>query len=177
MAQTVLTGGASSSNKEPILFKLVTDQFSFKTSMLSGGYKWEKSANFNLTDIMGRSSPIVTYSNSSAITLSVTLNFAALDEDAQKEVGDVLKSLTALLFPVDPGTKPPSLCKVTAGKDFKNWQCVLQSISCESGAENTWSEEGASMFGTASLSFLGVEIQNKSVDDWIVTRNYEKLSF
>lgn len=176
MAQTVLTGGVQSQNKDPVLFKLVTDQFTLKTSLLNGGYKWDKTANFTQTEIMGRSSPIITYANSSVITLTVTLNFAAF-EDAVADVADVLKSLTSLTFPVEPGIKPPPLCKVTAGKDFKNWECVLSTVSCDSGAENTWSEEGASMFGTASLTFIGVEIQNVSLDDWIATRNYTKLSF
>ena len=176
MAQTVLTGGVSASKKDPVLFKIVSDQFSLRTSLLMGGYRWNKTANFNQTVLMGRSSPIITYSDSSCINLSVTLNFAAF-EDAQQDVADILKSLTALTFPVEPGVKPPSLCKVTAGKDFKNWECVLQSVDCESGAENTWSEEGASMFGSASLVFIGVEVENKSVDDWIATRNYDRLSF
>lgn len=177
MAQSISTGGQSSSKKDPVLFKLVTEQFSFRTSLLMGGYRWDKSANFNMTEIMGRSSPIITYAHSTCIILTVTLNLAALDSNAKEEVGDILMSLTALTDPVDPGIKPPPLCKVSVGKDFKNWECVLTNVSCESGGENTWSDEGAAMFGSAALSFTGIEIQNTSVDDLIKTKNYEKLSF
>lgn len=173
-----LSGGIQSGSDTPALFYLYAPDanFTFETSALKGEYTYSKSATFNQNDILGRSSPIITYSKSEAIILNVSVQLIAYDTGAREEVTDVIQSLVALTFPVEEGVKPPPLCQVTIG-EFKDWECVVNNVAVTAGENNIWDERGMPYMASVDLTFLGVEIQGKTAKDYMKAKDYKRLAF
>ena len=158
----------------PVLFLLETNiGFSFSSSAFEDGFHWSKTANFNQNNIIGRSSPLVTYSNSGPRELDVSIVLVAdmLGKDIQgpQNLDDAVSCFEALTFPVEPGWKPPTLCKVTLGT-YSGWQacpCVCETVSPHYGTVPVWSEFGGARFAEVGLKFMGIEIDNIPASKYI----------
>lgn len=172
----------------PILFTLHSENgFHFQSSIFREGFKISKGANFNTgMEIMGRSSPIVTYSNSGSMTLEVTLDLYALHKDpdgiAVRSVRDCTLSFLSLTFPRLPGVLPPPLCSITIGGSFESsilfdWQCVCTNVSTDYGKDQVWDTNGAAMSGSVTCSFLGVEIQSTPASVWLRQGAFAQMAF
>ncbi len=160
-----------------------TAGFSLRTSAIKNGITWRKSANFAAQEIINRSSPIYTFRSSSAIDITVNLDLFAHDSgswNAQK-IAKLQKALTAITFPQQSGTMPPPICYVTWGSGivFSHYACLLTNVSCGSGQEGTYDKQGDSFTGTASLSFVGIELMAQDLSDFAgdAMTTYENLSF
>lgn len=163
---------------DPAILTIVADNgFSFETSCVPSGINWSKSALFNEVAIIARSSPIITYSSSSAIVLPINLEFYAMFGEAQKEVADIQKSFMSLTFPVTPGIQPPPMCRITYGGVFKQWKSVCISASPASGKHNIWDESGLPLTGSISLQFKGIEIDNVASDEWLASTSFDQLGW
>lgn len=164
---------------ETALFRLSSKDFFIETSTLRDGIRWGKQANFNQTPILNRSSPVITYSNSSPIVLSVTIEEYVTKRADRKLVIQALQSLTALTFPETPGTMPPTLCYVDMpGYDlFKKWACVVVSLECTSGLHAMYNADGYPMAGSASVSLMGVEVENVKASDVMKTKNFKQIAY
>ena len=119
------------------LFILTSPLFSIRTSVLKDGYSFSKSAKFEQTEIMNRSSPILTYSSPSPIVFQIAFDLVAPQSDAT-EVVQVVQSLTSLTFPVQPGVKPPPLCQITCGTILNGWACVCEDVDNHMGGYGVW---------------------------------------
>jgi|ERR1700733_1765620 len=157
------------------LFILITDTFSMRTSVLKGGYGLTKSAKYDQNEIMNRSSPVITYANSSAMVFSIGLDLVAL-QSADQEVSSVVKTLLSLVFPVQPGVKPPALCKITAGTILQSWPCVCESVDNHIGEYGVWDiNDNNPMNALVSLRFIGVETDNVPASQWIASSNIQDI--
>jgi len=161
---------------EPILFELNTDDFLFQTSVLPTGYTFNHAVNVAGIEILGRSSPHHTYTGGTPITLTVEIQLVAVEKGGKDEVSDVQKSLLALQYSPEPGIKPCPLCRVTVGI-FEDWECILQNLDGVGGDHNIWDEDGHPLTGLMTLTFLGIELENKSIDDWIGAKEFKQLNF
>lgn len=136
---------------------------------------------FNQTPILNRSSPVITYSNSSPIILSVSLELFVLSSDERTFVTDALQTFTSFTFPEEPGVKPPSLLRVTIpGYEkgiFDQWACVLTQIDCQSGNHTLYQKDGSPLTGVANLSLMGVEVENVAASKYLKQKNFRALAF
>lgn len=160
-----------------------TSGFNLKTSVLKSGYSFSKSANFSAQEIINRSSPVYTYRNSNAINISVNLELVAHDAaewNAQK-IASLQKALIGLTFPQKSGTLPPPLCYLTFGSGviFSRYTCLLTSASCTSGAEGVYDKQGDAFSGSASLSFVGIELMAQDLEKFTkgASKTFTNLSF
>lgn len=167
----------------PVLFRLEARElgFTFETSCMREGYRISKSANFNSSHIMGRSSPIITYADSSSIEVSISFDVVdGIDDNtagpAQSEqVSDLVQSFLALEFPIKPGTRPPALCTVTLGQELVDWDCVVTRVELQPGNFNLWGDEGNARSAHIGLTLVGVEIENVAAKEYLKLRKYKQL--
>jgi hypothetical protein len=158
------------------LFILTCSQFSLGTSVLKGGYKLGKSAKFEENEIMNRSSPILTYANSSAIVFGITLDLVAL-QSAEQEISQVVKTLFALVSPVQSGLAPPPLCQITVGTILQNWKCMCTNVDPQCGENGVWDvDDNNPMDATVALQFKGIELQSVDASSWVVNTNIQDIA-
>lgn len=154
---------------QPLFVLTAQNGFSFSTSVVEG-FSSTKSANYAQTSIMNRSSPIITYSNSAAIIVSVTLKLVALDAQNFKasDVAQIVQGFRSLCFPVNPGIEGPPLCYLSFGNkaEFNNWSCVCQSVNPHPTELPMYDTDGSPFTTTINVSFLGIEFANVSTTDW-----------
>jgi len=104
-----------------------------------------KSASYNDESVIGRSSPIKTYSNSDNRSISLSVNLFV------QEPGDELKNLRTLrriqsaVYPrAGQATPyaPPQICKIKCGKLLSNQPlcCVLKDYSVKFPTDVPWDE-------------------------------------
>lgn len=164
-------------HNDPVLFRLTSELgFSFATSIIREGFHLSCSANFNQNQIMNRSSPIITYSNTNAMTLAIMLELYALYGDPKTNINDVINSFRALQLPQDPGVQPPSLCKITLGELLTDWECVLVSVDIHYGNNNLYDENGNSHTAALSCQFMGIEVENSSAEDYVRRGDFRYLA-
>lgn len=133
---------------------------SLSTSIIGSSFKHSKAATWNTTKILNRSSGVVNFSSSENETVSFSIGLYAY-EDATSEVADAVKALRSLVFPIAPGTKPPSVCYLTYGGIFDSWRCVVSNVSV-SYPHDIWDDAGVPMSAEVSISLLEVDIENMS---------------
>lgn len=164
-------------NQDRVLFYITTGiGFSYATSVLKDGISYQKSSNFQQTNILNRSSPVITYSGSNAITLSVNLELYAINDSAL-EIIPILESFTSLTFPYRPGILPPPLCWISCPgfKMLREWECVCNSV--DSRWNGPWDENGLPMTAIVGLQFLGVERENVATEQWLDAGDYTALAW
>lgn len=110
-----------------------------------------KSAVYNGEGIIGRSSPLHTYSHSAERTINMQLHFFIVRKgDAEKNLG-YLRAIQSAVYPRSgkgfggdsTPYKPPPICKIKCGKILGDGElCViLQSYSVKFPTEVAWDEE------------------------------------
>lgn len=163
---------------DPPLLTLKAAQFTLQTSVLGGGIRYSKSAVYNQEVIINRSGPVVIYSHGGPLTFSLALQLVAM-ENAKSEVEDVLTALYSLVHAAtQAGVDPPNIVYVTAGENqvLKSMPCVVTNVDPHWGDTQSW-DGGASMTAMVNLSFLGLELTNKSANDYKGQSNFLQLSF
>jgi len=95
------------------------DKFTF-VAMPEGGFSISKSPNWEDTGIIGRSSPIKGYRDSSPRRISMTIPlFSSIEQGdgrTPKDVDDACRFFLSLAYPdYDGGIKPPHKCAIIAG--------------------------------------------------------------
>jgi len=81
----------------------------------------QKNANYGSEPVIGRSSPITTYSHSEVRTISWTCHFMATEESELYDNMENLRMLEACIYPQTEGQKqttyrPPPICKIRCGR-------------------------------------------------------------
>lgn len=162
-----------------VLFQLSSDGFNFKTSCLPTGFRISKGANFNPIDIIGRSSPIITYSSSSSMTVDIQFELHADGQGlTAPKISDLIRSLMGLTFPKKAGIQPPSLCYITAmGTILEDWQCVCSNVDATPGNIPVFDQEGNPHHAEIALKFIGIEIENVNASEWLKGGNFEQTAF
>lgn len=181
MAKQQQGGTSASSGQVPVLFSITTTLgFSFSSSFFQDGFRYSRQANFNESGIIGRSSPLITYSNTGARDLDVTLEIYAdaLGDDnkpGEIELDNVVAAFEALVMPVKPGEQPPTLCTVTIGThpNFQDWKCVCVGFDCHYGSVPVWGDNGTARFATVNLKLKGVEIDNVPASDYVSSGDFK----
>lgn len=156
---------------DPAILVLTAENgFSLSTSVLKGGLQVEKAAHFDETVIMNRSSPVLTYNSSSAITINFILQLVATDSAnfSAQEVNELVKGLMSLTFPVSPGVNPPPVCTITYGSGLflRTFKCLCTSVGSHMGDENLYTSSGDPMTAEVALSFIGIELFAQSDKDF-----------
>lgn len=116
-----------------------------------------KKATYTADSIMGRSSPVVTYSHSDARTISMELTFMVTEKaDIQRNIR-YLRLLEALVYPGEPTEapySPPQIAQIVCGNLLGDTDdglpgelgspggvcCVLESYSVKFPTEVAWDE-------------------------------------
>lgn len=156
--------------KVPTLFTLIASDIglTFQTSTLPDGYSISKSANWEGNSILNRSSPVVNYSDSSSMEVSVAFQLFATraGSDPGANVTAASRAFLALEYPVQPGVKPPPTCIITLGNGaiLKDWYCVCNSVSLT--PKGPWTVDGEAMVCDVSLSFMEVDPKNTDAKTW-----------
>ena len=164
------------SSTDPILYQLTTELgFAHVTSILENAYSISKSADFRFTNILGRSSPIVTYTGSDSMKFTCTLPVFKLSGQDQS-VANLFQSYLALTFPQQPGIQPPSLCTLSVGNILQGWQCVCTSVTVQP-TNRVWDANGEPLSGSIQVAFAGVEINNVPASQWVNSGTYSYLAF
>lgn len=104
----------------------------------------QKSAEYSDEPIIGRSTPIKTYSHSAARAISMTVHFVVCkNEDIQQNLR-YLRQLESLVYPGDGGSStpyvPPLVAQVKCGKLLGEDPlcCILKSYSVKFPTEVAW---------------------------------------
>jgi len=106
-----------------------------------------KDAIYNSEAIIGRSTPLYTYSHSGDRSISIQMHFFVVDEgDAKKNLG-YLRSIQSALYPRNGSGGspflPPVICQIKCGSLLSESTplcCVLKSYSVKFPTEVTWDE-------------------------------------
>lgn len=105
-----------------------------------------KTAVYNNEAIIGRSTPLYTYSHSGDRTISMTMHFFVVDKgDVEKNLG-YLKLIQSAVYPRESDGSspflPPVICQIKCGKVLANEPlcCALQSYSVKFPTEVVWDE-------------------------------------
>lgn len=103
-----------------------------------------KRATYSDTTIIGRSSPIKTYSHSDNRVISMKLHFIVVEqEDIQRNIAD-LRAIASATYPRtgDP-YKPPPVCVLDCGKGLGDEPlcCVLESYSVSFPTNVAWDKD------------------------------------
>ena len=173
----------------PILFTLQTELgWTYNSSIFPEGIRFGKSAIFTETGIIGRSSPIITYSHSGPTTLEVNLEiYADAFQDGtagpgggfSATVDQIVECFRSLTYPVEGGIQPPTLCTITVGTmpNFQAWQAVCEDVQIHYGTQPVWSPRGTPHMAAAACRFKGVEVDNVPASQFISAGNFRELGF
>lgn len=108
-----------------------------------------KSANYNNEAIIGRSSPLTTYSHSSERTIGMQLHFFVVDPGDEIINLRYLRALQSAVYPRQGnGTVPfvpPPVCQIKCGELLASEPlcCILMSYSVKFPTEVAWSTQGS----------------------------------
>lgn len=140
------------------LLTLISDIVSITTDVLEPGVSFSKRASWNSHEIMNRSSGVLTYSSSDAMTLS--FSFAIYSTDSVDEVTSACHTIKGLVYPIEPGVMPPPICYLTyPAFRLDNWMCVASSVEA-SNPTLVWHEGGENFHAMISVSLLEVDLEN-----------------
>ena len=140
------------------LLTLVSDVVNISTDVLQENISFGKRASWNSQAIMNRSSGILTYASSEAMTFTVSFSLYAVSDTS--EIAEASRILRGLTTPLDPGTIPPTVCYLTykAG-GFDNWMCVCSSADV-SHPTPIYSKSGETFHATFTIALLEVDLDN-----------------
>lgn len=109
-----------------------------------------KSANYNSTTIFGRSSPIRSYSDSSARTISVSFDLYNVDPSTRTENFNLVRNIAVSVHPEYGGSyDPPPICKFLCGTllsapnengDPYPLQCLIMNYNFSYGKETIFDD-------------------------------------
>jgi len=106
-----------------------------------------KTAVYNNEAIIGRSTPLYTYSHSGDRTIGMTMHFFVVDKkDVEKNL-NYLKVIQSAVYPRKGNGSspfvPPVICQIKCGSILANEPlcCILQSYSVKFPTEVAWDEE------------------------------------
>lgn len=106
-----------------------------------------KSAVYNTEAIIGRSTPLYTYSHSGDRTINMTMHFFVIDKgDVDKNLR-YLKWIQSAVYPRGPEGEspfvPPVICRIKCGSILASEPicCFLQSYSVKFPTEVAWDEQ------------------------------------
>jgi hypothetical protein len=112
-----------------------------------------KSASYSDTTVIGRSSPIKTYSQSDNRSINIQFHFFATQESDLNENIIDLRALQSATYPRegDGGAPfvPPPVCKLKCGlllSNFGELCVILKSYSIKFPTDVTWAEIGENYF-------------------------------
>lgn len=104
-----------------------------------------KSAVYNGEGIIGRASPLHTYSHSAERTLNIQLHFFIVEPDDAKKNLRYLRSIQSAVYPRDGSGeslpyKPPPICRISCGEILgtEELNVILQSYSVKFPTEVAW---------------------------------------
>lgn len=103
-----------------------------------------KKASYSDENIIGRSTPLKTYSHSDARTVSWTLHLIACKQEDIEENLDTLRVIAAATYPQDGQPyAPPPICKIKCGMLLGDDElcAVLDSYSVKFPPDVAWDEE------------------------------------
>jgi hypothetical protein len=159
-----------------------TNGFILQTSVLKSAIRVTKQALFSPQPIINRSSPILTYSSSSSITVDINLDLKAVVGDlTAADMNNIAKGLMSLTFPVSSGVNGPPSCTLTVGKNtlLQGFQCVCNSASVNLYEENMVDVNGDPVSLSAALQFTGYEVEAQNASDFAGNslQAYKNLTF
>jgi hypothetical protein len=106
-----------------------------------------KGASYPEEPLMGRSTPLKTYSHSETRTISWTMHFIVCkEEDIQENLAN-LRAIESAVYPVDNASnapyQPPNLCRIKCGQMLgDNELCAaMKSYSVKFPPDVAWDEE------------------------------------
>jgi len=137
--------------------------WSLRTTILPEGVSDNKSARWDSTDIINRSSPFLTYSGSDSSEISFSIQLFATEAGRiQEDIVRPLQALKSLVYPVAPGLIPPSRCYINFGGIIgpTNFTGVCRSVSRQMPRDNAWAAGGIPMTATVQLSFVEYDTVN-----------------
>lgn len=161
--------------KDPVIFSVTCENgFSFKTSVIPEGISLNKGATYSNTEILNRTSPILTFNAGTPLTLDMT--FEIVDLTGSKDTAAIVRAFLGTVVPITPGVEGPGPCKITIGSGalLEDWQCVCVSVAPR--LSDIWDTNGDPMKAVISCQYVGYEQTPSSAADW-GSGNYEQLSF
>lgn len=151
------------------LLTLISDIVSISTDVIEPGVSFSKRASWNSHEIMNRSSGVLTYSSSDAMTFS--FSFAVYATESVQEVTDACNSIKGLVYPIEPGVMPPPVCYLTyAPFKLDNWMCVASSVEA-SNPSLVWNGGGENFHAMITVSLLEVDLENIPASQFAGTIN------
>ena len=106
-----------------------------------------KQAQYNDENVIGRASPIKTYSHSAARTISMGLHFYITHPDDEKDNAKYLRALESAVYPQDGSGGapfiPPPICTINCGKLLatKPLCAILMSYSVKFPPDVAWTKD------------------------------------
>lgn len=140
------------------LLTLVSDVVNISTDVLQENVSYSKRAGWNSQAIMNRSSAILTYSSSEAMTF--TFSFAMYAINDTSEIAEASHVIKGLVYPMEPGTIPPTICYLTypSGR-FDNWMCVCSGVDV-SHPTPIYSNSEETFHAVFTVSLIEVDLEN-----------------
>jgi len=136
-----------------------------------------KAAMYGDIIVLGRSTPIKTYSHSGAETLAFSLKFFANPEQSDKEmtpkrINERVQFCKSLVYPVYTGfiVKPPPICVVKVG-DYINFYGVCKAVSTSVTQDYPWDVDRS-----AGINPHGVQINLTFEDVKPIPASMEQIS-
>jgi len=148
------------------------------SKLIPGSVSESKSANFDPTQIRGRSLPVFGYAASEARTVELSMLIIASQYKGGgdiyktgKDVWDAVTKLKAACYPNYGGApiKPPPVCSLTVGAFIKVPTCVITSTSITWG--DAYDKDDYPLKAEVSLSFTEVQAV-PSMDTEVAKRGY-----
>lgn len=132
------------------------------------GYDITKSANWYSTGILGRSSPLQGYQDSSPATWTLDIPiFSSMEQDDGRTVEDVdraIKFFLSMPYPdYDGGVKPPHKYLIVPGAQLMPFTVIPQTVSVN--PLGPWDENGMSHRARVRATFYEVDDIPKSYRD------------
>lgn len=140
------------------LLTLVSDVVNITTDVLQENVSYSKRASWNSQAIMNRSSAILTYSSSEAMTFTFSFSMYAVNDTS--EIAEASHVIKGLAYPVEPGVIPPTICYLTypSGR-FDNWMCVCSAVEV-SHPTPIYSQSGETFHAVFTVSLIEVDLEN-----------------
>ena len=110
-----------------------------------------KEANYEGSEVIGRTQPFITYKNSGFRKIGLGIHFYITDESDVSTIWGYIRALQSVVYP-GPGNSdvpytPPAICQLSCGKIFNdingnNYVCaVCTSVGVKYPTEPAWDED------------------------------------
>ena len=119
-----------------------------------------KQANYNSQTVFGRSSPIRSYSDSGARSISVNFDLYNTDEESRSTNASFLRYLAVAVHPTYEGYQPPPICKFACGSllsgkidgDPEPISCLIMDYNISYGRDSIFDDKMMPFHVSGSLN-------------------------